>query len=217
MGNTINKNHIWALLIILVLIFAGTSSTRLKFGNVFLKDTLTGSMKITSGGIYVGDSDSGYLAGVRLQSSSVESSGGYFFASRDVYIDDDGYDLRYVTTGNGDHLFNDNVTIDSILTLRSSANVIINGDDKEVTVDASFMKITSDDATSTNRTFTLTDGTYSGQVLIIHYFAATNQAEIVDGGSESGLNGTMTFDNLDESLTLIWNGTYWVELTRIDN
>ena len=193
------------------------SQTRLKFGDVMLKDTLSGYTKFTEGGIVIATSDSIMLGGSTITPTTLYNFNGGIHLYRNVItIISDGDDIDYTVT-QGVHKFNDNVVIDSILTLRSSANVIINGDAKEVTVDASFMKITSDDATSTNRTFTLTDGTYSGQVLIIHYFAATNQAEIVDGGSESGLNGTMTFDNLDESLTLIWNGTYWTELSRIDN
>ena len=52
------KREIWAIIIIVFLVFAGVSQTRLKFGNVILKDTLSGDVKVTSGGIHVNASDS---------------------------------------------------------------------------------------------------------------------------------------------------------------
>ena len=212
------KREIWAIIIIVFLVFAGVSQTRLKFGNVILKDTLSGAMKITSGSLYLNSADSINVGGSVLNNNALKGmSGGIFFTSAAVYIDDDGYDLDYVTTSGGNHKFNDNVVIDSILTIRSSAAVMINGDDKEVTVNATYMEIDSDANTPDARTFTLTDGSTKGQLLILTYIEATNQCDIVDAGSESGLNGAMVFDNLDESLTLIWNGTYWTELSRIDN
>ena len=81
------------------------------------------------------------------------------------------------------------------------------------------MPMTSDDATATNRTFTISDGATAGQLLIIEWIGAvgSKEGEIVDAGSESGLNGTMTFDALDDTIMLKWTGTYWRELSRTEH
>jgi len=220
MGNTINKKTIWALIIIVALIFAGTSSTRLKFGNVILKDTLSGSLKVTSGGIHVDATDSINCGAVAITVGALTGlSGGIFFSSANVYIDDDGNDLKYATQNSGGHFFNDNVTIDSILTLRQGTTVTLESDDSLVTVTSSCMILNSDDATSTNRTFTISDGATTGQLLIIEWLGAvgSKEGEIIDAGSESGLNGTMTFDALDDTIMLKWTGTYWRELSRTEH
>ena len=211
--------------IILIIVFLigltslAESQTRLKFGNVYLKDTLSGYTKFTEGGIITNSNDSAKFGGVTISGSGLyDVNGGVHLYRGVTTITSDGDDIDYSVT-QGTHKFNDNVTIDSILTLRSSALITLGSDDSAVVVTSSCMIISSDDATSTNRTFTLTDGTTTGQLLIIEWEGAvgSKEGEILDAGSESGLNGTMTFDALDDTIMLKWTGTYWRELSRTEH
>ena len=238
--------------IVLVIIFLisitsfAESQTRLKFGNVFLKDTLTGSLKVTSGGIwtvgynihgdkiYIGDNNKIYLFDEPITGDftianlwdvatpdmvfAIDRAGGLFkwsinSATTQMTLNESTLAIvNNVTIG-------DNLTIDSILTLRHATTITLESDDSVVTITSSCMILTSDDATSTNRTFTLTDGTTAGQLLIIEWIGAvgSKEGEILDAGSESGLNGTMTFDALDDTIMLKWTGTYWRELSRVEH
>jgi len=219
MGNTIKK-LILVILFLISITSLAESQTRLKFGDVFLKDTLSGAMKITSGSLYLNNTDSIRIGGMIINQASIRDvTGGIHFVDGGANIDDDGQDIAYVSGTGGNHLFNDNVTIDSILTLRHATTITLESDDSVVTITSSCMILTSDDATSTNRTFTLTDGTTAGQLLIIEWIGAvgSKEGEILDAGSESGLNGTMTFDALDDTIMLKWTGTYWRELSRVEH
>ena len=198
MGNTINKNHIWALLIIVILIFAGTNSGRFTIGSVSLVDTLSGSMLVSTGATYT---------------ASTHSPGGYYFGSDGVYIDDDGYDLRYATTGNGDHLFNDNVTIDSIFSTRSAVKIAVTGDDQLLLIVSSLHIIDADAVDPATRTLVLADGVTIGQRLrIIYQLTGANQCEIENAGNVLTKDGaTRTFDVDRENMGFTWDGTYWIE------
>ena len=211
--------------IILVIIFLigltnlAESQTELEFGNVSLKDTLSGSLKITTGGLIVKQTDSLVIGSLHITPTTIYNATGGIHLYRDVTtIVSDGDDIDYFVT-QGTHKFNDNVTIDSILTLRHATTITLESDDSVVTITSSCMILTSDDATSTNRTFTLTDGTTAGQLLIIEWIGEVGdkEGELVDAGSESGLNGDMTFDALDDTIMLIWTGTYWRELSRVEH
>ena len=211
--------------IILIIVFLigltslAESQTRLKFGNVYLKDTLSGYTKFTEGGIITNSNDSAKFGGVTISGSGLyDVNGGVHLYRGVTTITSDGDDIDYSVT-QGTHKFNDNVTIDSILTLRSSALITLGSDDSAVVVTSSCMIMSSDDATSTNRTFTLTDGTTAGQLLIIEWNGAvgSKEGEILDAGSESGLNGDMIFDALDDTIMLKWTGTYWRELSRVEH
>ena len=213
------KKLILVLIFLIGLVNISESQTRLKFGDVFLKDTLSGSLKITTGGLYINSTDSLKVSGITLRSQSIYGlNAGIHLYDNVTTIISDGDDIDYTVT-HGTHKFNDNVIIDSILTLRSSATINLISDDTLITITSSCMIMTSDDATATNRTFTISDGATAGQLLIIEWIGAvgSKEGEIVDAGSESGLNGTMTFDALDDTIMLKWTGTYWRELSRTEH
>ena len=213
------KKLILVLIFLIGLVNISESQTRLKFGDVFLKDTLSGSLKITTGGLYINSTDSLKVSGITLRSQSIYGlNAGIHLYDNVTTIISDGDDIDYTVT-QGSHKFNDNVIIDSILTLRSSATINLISDDTLITITSSCMIMTSDDATATNRTFTISDGATAGQLLIIEWIGAvgSKEAEILDAGSESGLNGTMTFDALDDTIMLKWTGTYWRELSRTEH
>ena len=235
--------------IILIIIFLisvtslAESQTRLKFGGVFLKDTLSGSMKLTSGDLWTQGFTyaDGYYVGTNNKSLIYDSPATGNLIIENNWNVGNGDMIFSLFKTNADYVWNmtsgekmtlgestlavvnnvtvgDNLTVDSILTLRSSATFNLISDDSVVTVTSTCMPMNSDDGTSTNRTFTLSDGTTAGQLLIIEWLGAvgSKEGEIVDAGSESGLNGTMTFDALDDTIMLKWNGTYWRELSRTE-
>ena len=239
------KKIVLVILFIISITSLAESQTRLKFGNVFLKDTLTGDMKLTTGNIWV--SENIYSIGGELildPVSGTDTKLKFLIGDIDDIIFYRGDTVIYQYTGNGgfstfyqklyasddfhvagntelvgNATVGDNLTIDSILTLRHATTITLESDDSVVTITSSCMILTSDDATSTNRTFTLTDGTTAGQLLIIEWTGAvgSKEGEILDAGSESGLNGTMTFDALDDTIMLKWTGTYWRELSRVEH
>ena len=241
------KKIIFVILFLIGITSLAESQTRLKFGNVFLKDTLTGSLKVTTGGIWIGSGEAvytdvlyvGYSNKVLLFDTPVsgdfEIANNWDVATPDITfsIDRAGglyrWQINSATTQmtlNESTLavvnnvtIGDNLTIDSILTLRGSALITLGSDDSAVVVTSSCMRLSSDDATSTNRTFTISDGATTGQLLIIEWEGAvgSKEGEILDAGSESGLNGTMTFDALDDTIMLKWTGTYWRELSRVEH
>lgn len=100
----------------------------------------------------------------------------------------------------------------------TSKTVDITADDQAVTVnDKSYVKFTSDSATSTSRTIVLGDGGMEGQVLTLQWAedAATGAGEIADG-TNTQLAGTWTPD-INDTLSLIWDGTDWIETARSNN
>ena len=218
MGNTIKKLVLVILFLISITSLA-ESQTRLKFGDVILKDTLSGSLKVTSGGIVLNSLDSIRLGNLVITGLAIKDvTGGIHFVDGGQNIDDDGTDIRYTTGTAGTHKFNDDVTIDSILTTRPSGVINLVSDDTLITITSSVMMISSDDATATNRTFTISDGATVGQRLTIILYEAggTDKCELVDAGSEVGLDGTMTFDADYDNVSLIWYGA-WVELSRVEH
>lgn len=80
----------------------------------------------------------------------------------------------------------------------------------------SAVKITSDNTTATNRTFTITNGVVTGQMLFLTLVsAASTTADLQDTGNVA-LSAAWQ-PTLDDSLTLVWQGSKWVELARADN
>ena len=238
-NGTLMKKIILILIFLIGLVNIAESQTRLKFGGVFLKDTLSGDMKVTSGNLWTTEfiyADR-YYVGVynKIYLSDAPITGDFVIANNwDVatpemrfYIDRTGgswlWDMasgdKMTLSETGGLNVMDNLTVDSILTLRSSALITLDRDDSAIVVTSSCMRLSSDDATSTNRTFTISDGATTGQLLIIEWEGAvgSKEGEIIDGGSESGLNGTMTFDALDDTIMLKWTGTYWRELSRVEH
>jgi len=200
-------------------LFIGTSN---------LIDTLSGSVKITNGGIYINSNDSGMFGGVLITNEKIKVDGGVYFDDYSTSIDGVTGDLAYIV-GNaaptnyahkfyGNMTISENLTVDSIFTTRLSDTVMIIGDDQVVTVNASYMFIDSDNATETNRTFTLTNGNNAGQHLTLEFIEGTNKAEIVTGGNALlDAGAKKVFDTIGDKITFIWNGGAWSEEGRIDN
>ena len=101
----------------------------------------------------------------------------------------------------------------------NSSTVSLTADNQVITPVRSYINLSSNDATASNRTFVLAKGN-SGIILTI-VWSGTNAGELVDDSAQSGggnhrLNGTWTPTQYD-TLTLISNGTDWHEITRSAN
>ena len=216
---------ILAIIFLIGLTSLAESQTRLKFGNVFLKDTLSGSMKLTTGALYV--KDSLIIGTARLIWDIDLVTSDIFLQARTVPFLTLTNTTLTVTkafttpglTSTSNATFNDNVTIDSIVSTRTSGVFALVSDDTLITITSSVMIINSDDATATNRTFTISDGSTVGQRLTIILFedGGTDKCELIDAGTEAGLDGTMTFDADHDNLTLIWYGSVWIEISRTEH
>lgn len=109
---------------------------------------------------------------------------------------------------------NVNLDIDGGLSIRPSTTVSLTADNQAVTVgNRSFLVLSSNNATATNRTFTLSSGLQSGQVLVI--LLTTNAAELADSGNCS-LASTYAL-GANDTISLIWNGSTWYETGRSNN
>ena len=78
------------------------------------------------------------------------------------------------------------------------------------------VKITSDNTTATNRTFTLTNGGPLGQMIVLTLVsAASTTADLQDTGNVALSAAWQPLQN--DTLTLVWQGSTWIELARADN
>lgn len=99
---------------------------------------------------------------------------------------------------------------------QASTTTALTADNQAVTPgSANVLQLTSDDATATNRTFTLSaTGAITGAIYIL-IGPATNQCEIAVTGIQK-LSATWSPTALD-TLTLLFNGTNFIELARSNN
>lgn len=96
-------------------------------------------------------------------------------------------------------------------------NVGLNADNIVVNMRRrAFLRLVSDNATATNRTFALTNGAVQGQVVTITLVgSSTNAAELLSTGNVSLTGGTWTAA-VGDSIMLMWDATsvIWRELGR---
>lgn len=99
---------------------------------------------------------------------------------------------------------------------QASTTTALTADDQAVTPGVNrILQLTSDNATATNRTFTLSaTGAIAGMTYIL-IGPATNQCEIADTGIQK-LSATWTPGAYD-TLTLLFDGTNFIETGRSDN
>lgn len=105
--------------------------------------------------------------------------------------------------------------------ITATSDVTILADNQAVTVgNRSYIRLTSDNSTNTNRTFTLSDGLQVGQILILQVAtdAGTNEIHLADSGTVNLVTLWPAATNQPaDSLMLIWTGTIWVEVSRSAN
>lgn len=181
-------------------------------GNLFIgnHNALTPALQVNAAG------------GVTLPSGSLALTAGNITLSGTV----DGVDISTADAANvkltGDQSIAGNKTLTGTTTLSGITNLtetsggFITADNTLLAAPtSSFIEIASDDPVPANRTFTLANGTTTGQLLIIKM--AVNGAELQDAGN-ARLSGDMLFESTD-MLTLIWDNSIssWIEVSRSDN
>ncbi|MBG8553334.1 LVIVD repeat-containing protein [Hymenobacter guriensis] len=106
--------------------------------------------------------------------------------------------------------------VNGALTLRPNAALInLTGDNQAVAVgNRSFLQVSSNSVTATDRTIVLGAGTQAGQVLYLMNMA--NNCELVDFTGVVNLSQTRIL-TAGDVLQLIWSGTKWFEVSYSDN
>ncbi|HRH38633.1 MAG TPA: hypothetical protein PK760_09820, partial [Flavobacteriales bacterium] len=106
--------------------------------------------------------------------------------------------------------------VDGGLTIRRPADVAVVAGANAITVgDRSYLRVSSTGGSSLT-TITLSNGLVTGQVLVVECAAVlSNGFQMADSGNLS-LSAGHTFND-DDVITLIWNGTDWLELNFVVN
>jgi polygalacturonase len=103
-----------------------------------------------------------------------------------------------------------------------TTDVALTADNQAVTVGLfRQIRLTSNDATAANRTFTLSPGQYPGQKLTL-IFDDTDACQLADNGATVPAGGAVRLSanwepTEDDSLSLEWDGDEWIELCRSAN
>ncbi|MDO7877813.1 hypothetical protein Q5H93_23960 [Hymenobacter sp. ASUV-10] len=109
--------------------------------------------------------------------------------------------------------------VDGALALRpANAAIAITADDQAVPVgNRSYLRLASNSTTGTSRTIVLGAGAQPGQLLYLEGANTLNnaQCELLDTGNANlPANRTITYADV---LTLLWNGTQWLEVSYTNN
>lgn len=86
------------------------------------------------------------------------------------------------------------------------------------TYNESYIRLTSDSTTATDRTFVLDWSQEDGHILILEWADATDSGELIDNSSANYLSGNWT-PGYGDTITLIFNDNInaWMEISRSDN
>jgi len=101
----------------------------------------------------------------------------------------------------------------------NSGTVSLTVDNQTVTVgNSSYLKLSSNTTTATDRTIILSNGVNTGQILFIESTStSTNVFEILDGaGSNTNTTGTITMTSGD-MIQILWNGSDWLQVSYANN
>jgi hypothetical protein len=112
------------------------------------------------------------------------------------------------------------VDINGGLVVRPPSNINVNSDNFAISVgDRSYLILTSNNSTASNRTLVLSDGLQIGQILIIQNgenSGSNDKFELTDATSNVDMTMVRAFD-VNDTITLIWNGSDWIEMAFNDN
>jgi hypothetical protein len=95
-------------------------------------------------------------------------------------------------------------------------SVSLTADDTAITVTRNFIEVSSDSGTATDRTFTLATTNMQAGVPVTISWSGANAGEIVSGATNMKLSATWTPDE-DDTLSLVFDGTDWLETSRSAN
>ena len=96
---------------------------------------------------------------------------------------------------------------------QSFKEYLLDADDEVVNPDVEVIFLKSDNATATNRTFTLLDGQFKGQLLTLNFASGSSYTcDLQSGGNVQLVEAWQPLQY--ECLKLMWDGTQWCEQSR---
>lgn len=102
--------------------------------------------------------------------------------------------------------------VDGGLTIRAAGVVDLAASANVTVANRSYIRLSNGTASS----IILTNGLQIGQVLIIENTDA-GSATLADAANVNVAGASVTFDSADDTVSLIWNGTKWIETSRVNN
>ncbi|MBK8547731.1 MAG: hypothetical protein IPL63_10215 [Saprospiraceae bacterium] len=140
-----------------------------------------------------------------------------FGASDEYQWRNSANNIRMRLMDSGDFAVTGNANVGG-LTL-NAGSVSVTSNDQIVNVGSgSYLKLSSNSTTATDRTIILSDGLTAGQILMIESTSTgANVFEILDGaGSNTNTTGTITMTSGD-MIQLLWNGSDWLQVSYANN
>lgn len=115
---------------------------------------------------------------------------------------------------------NTSLEVHGAVSVSASDEIIeVNSDDFLLSIgNNTYLKISSNDALASGRTVLLSEGLAVGQLLVLEgVMPAGNALEMIDNSAmHVNLKANYVLGNAD-TITLIWNGSIWIELFRSEN
>jgi hypothetical protein len=206
----------------------GTSESDRRNAVTILKNAKTGiNTSAPVAGLHIKGIDSSWDSHIRLVTAGGEDYGNILYDGDmkfRTFGADDEYEWR-----NSASTINMRLTDDGDLSLAgnvraagltvNSSTVALTVDNQTVTVGSgSYLKLSSNTTTATDRTIILSNGVNTGQILFIESTStSTNVFEILDGaGSNTNTTGTITMTSGD-MIQLLWNGSDWLQVSYSSN
>jgi hypothetical protein len=125
------------------------------------------------------------------------------------------------TTGNqtigGNKNFSAPTTFSNIITATPQEVEITSDGEAIASLTSSLLMVGSDSFTATDRTFTIPDGSFHGQVLMIAPVNGSGYAELVTAGNVQSSVPALNIGLPYGGVILVWNSAYWVEIAHGDN
>lgn len=135
-------------------------------------------------------------------------------AANDILVLKDNNVSKVSVTDGGDVLMSAGMAI-------TPWSLEISSDNQTVTpTNLGHLRLSSDNSTATSRTFTLADGTYDGQRLLLEWIedSGTGAGELTEAAGNVNLSASWS-PSIGDTIQLVWNATAseWREIGRTDN
>jgi carbonic anhydrase/acetyltransferase-like protein (isoleucine patch superfamily) len=114
----------------------------------------------------------------------------------------------------GNATFSGNVTVEGKTSTGDNSELTIASN--TITVTGGFHKVDTEGDAATDDLDTVNGGII-GQVLVLRSDDNTRDTTLTDGTGNLRLNGNFTLSNVTDTITLIYTGSVWLEVSRSDN
>jgi hypothetical protein len=117
-------------------------------------------------------------------------------------------------TFTGANTFNNNVAVNGILSLGSST--VVPSDGSTLSPSRSFLRLNPANVIILNNGTAISNGSTVGSILVLQGMPGVNSVNINDGANVQLGAGSRTI-GANDTLTLIWDGTDWIEIAYVNN